>query len=192
MDYDRRGAVNVRINWDMDGVLAQFHEAVLAEYNRRYDDSLALDDFREYHIADSPLVRASDEEVWEMIAEVDYAEVRPYDMMVRIAKHWVSLGAPSAVISSLTWSPPNTHAMMKRDWIQRFLGEGFAIIFTHDKEWCCRSPRDILIDDKADNIAKWPGRGLLLERPWNRDERPDGMSTVATIDLHGRLQEMVR
>lgn len=181
----------MRINWDMDGVLAQLYEVILAEYNRRYDDNLTPEDARTYQISAMPGFRASEEEVWEIIAGVDYADVPAYQEVLRIARIFADRGIPSAVVSSLTWHPPNIHAMMKKSWVQRFLGQDFALILTHDKHWCCRSPRDVLIDDKAATIAKWPGRGILLERPWNRDDRDDRMETVTPEGLYHRLLGLV-
>ncbi len=110
--------------------------------------------------------------------------------MIKVARHFADRGIPSSVVSSLTWHPPNTHAMMKREWIRRVLGDGFAIIYTHDKHWCCRSPRDVLIDDKPPTIAKWPGQGLLLERPWNRDDRDPQVGSCSPEDLYQRLLEL--
>lgn len=190
MDYDRRQQPVMRINWDMDGVLAQLHETVLAEYNRRFDDSLTAEDTRVYHISEAPGIRASSEEIWEIIADVDYASVPGYPDVLRIARHFADQGVPSSVVSSLTWNPPNVHAMMKRQWIKRLLGDDFAIIFTHDKHWCCRSAQDILIDDKAENVIKWPGHGLLLERLWNRDERDPRVESCSPEGLHQRLLEL--
>jgi 5'(3')-deoxyribonucleotidase len=182
--------MNVRINWDMDGVLAQLSEVVLEEYNRRYQDDLTVDDLRTFHISKHPRIRCESEEIWEIIAEVDYAQVPSYPDLVKVARHFADRGIPSSVVSSLTWYPPNTHATTKREWVKQFLGDDFVIIFTKDKHWCCRSHRDVLIDDKGATIAKWPGQGVLLERPWNRDERPIGVETVAPEDLYQRLMEL--
>jgi len=190
-DKEQSQDARVRINWDMDGVLVQLHEATIQEYNRRYDHNITTEDSRVYHIADTPGIRCSREEVWEIIAGIDYANIEPYPDMIRLAREFACRGVESAIISSLTWFPPNTHAMQKREWIRRVLGREFSIIFTHDKHWCCRSPGDILIDDKAETVAKWPGRGILLERPWNRDERA-GIESCPPEQLRRRLLELAQ
>ena len=180
----------VRINWDMDGVLAPLHEAVLGEYNRRYDHDLTAEDMRLYHFGNTPGIRCSEEEVWEIIAEVDYVDIETYPRMVQLALEFEGLGIPSAIVSALTWYPPNAHAMQKREWVHRFMGRGFPVLFTRDKHWCCRGQDDILIDDKAETVAMWPGRGILLERPWNRDERDPQIESCPPERLRERLLEL--
>lgn len=187
-DYSWEGT---RVNWDLDGVIAPLFEQTLQIYNAKYDDTLKPSDAKSYWISDLPL-KCSADEMHDLMANIDYADMTPYPGMVEIARDIADMGFISAVVSSLMWfHPTNTHAVEKRQWVHKYLGKDFATVFTGDKHWCCRHKDDILIDDKPDNIKHWPGRGVLLERPWNRIGREDWMDICPPERLHEHLMALL-
>ncbi len=184
----------VRINWDLDGVLFPLSEATLLVYNRMYADDLKVEDATTYWL-DEMDIKCSTEELHALMAAIRYDEhegVEPYTSNLRIARTIADLGVPSAVISALMWKfHKSSHGMEKRQFVDRMLGRDFATILTSDKHWCCRTPDDILIDDKVKNIVNWPGRGVLLSVPWNRDDRVPGLDVVEPEHLFDHLKEML-
>ena len=180
-----------RVNWDLDGVLAPLMETTLEVYNKRFNDNLTVDDSTTYWIAEMPL-KCSPEEIHTIMAEIPYGSLSPYPGMIEIVRAIADLGFATAVVSSLMWfHPNNTHAVEKRDWVHKYLGEDIATIFTGDKHWCCRHPGDILIDDKVKNVAQWPGRGVLLEQPWNRNDRVSWMDSCPPSQLQQHLLDLL-
>ena len=181
----------VRVNWDMDGVLAPLFDETLKVYNARYGDNLKVTDSTTYWIEEMPL-KCPKEAIYDILSSISYEGMQPYPGMIEVVRAIADLGFASAVVSSLMWfHKGNTHAVEKRAWIHKHLGTDIAAIFTGDKHWCCRHRDDILIDDKAKNIAQWPGRGVLLAQPWNRDDRKPWMDIVPPNRLQQHLLELL-
>jgi 5'(3')-deoxyribonucleotidase len=64
--------------------------------------------------------------------------------------------------------PSKDWAHCRASWLSE---RGFAsrdIVQCNDKALLCCQPEDILIDDAIHNIASWPGKRVLVRRPWNK------------------------
>ena len=177
--------MNKIIALDCDGVLSDFVAGVL-----KWSKSIGLTNTRE-QITDFNIFKAWNRpDLWPAFS----AEVAK--------KHWVStlpvidgavsmvddlrrLGEVVIVTSPYKGAP---YWMQERnDWLEKHFGFMQKDIIHATHKHLIRA--DFLIDDAAHNIEKFPGIGLLVDQPWNRECTSGIMckSYEEVLDTVGRM-----
>jgi len=162
-----------RIILDLDGVVVDFFQRLIAVYNKRYpDDMITVEDIN-CELEQLGPERASrfidifNEPGW-------FIELKSLPGAINIVSHYASAGHHILVCTApARYQDGKINGMSaaeKFDWIQRHLPAwGHKISITRDKEFV---DGDILVDDTPHNIIKWcdthpEGIGVLVDQPWN-------------------------
>lgn len=165
----------LKIGFDVDGVLAPFHETLVDVYNYRYNDNLTI------HQLDGELENLSPErfkKIIEIFNEPNwFANLVPYpeasDVIYHLDKYTdlyqsVVCTAPARDLNGLV-NPLS--AAEKFAWVKQWFPLlSHNVIVTKYKSLI---KVDILVDDTAKNIISWceehpTGIGYLIDQPWNR------------------------
>lgn len=175
---------------DLDGVVVDFHAAVVALYNERHNANLSLDDI------DCDLETLGPEVAEKLIAifnEPDwFLNLKPLPNAINIVSSFPTLGyrviictAPARNVDGLI---NGMSAKEKFDWIKSFLPFwANDVIITKHKEVV---GTDMLIDDTVSNIINWcqeneDGIGFLVDQPWNSSWR-----SYPTNCVRGNLKDV--
>lgn len=155
---------------DIDGVVAEMQAAWLGLYNHAYDDNLTLD-----HITDWSVHRFVKPEcgpkvydflrcgyLYDLTSPVDGAVLGL--SRIRSMGHTVRFVSAGFYNGKVRWL--HEHGLLvdyphgKASWEATR-----DVIITADKAMV---RGDVLVDDRYDNVAEFPGHGILYDRPWNR------------------------
>lgn len=169
---------------DVDGVLAQFAEAVVDKYNEVNGTGFTANDVTGWNF--QPIIQepdkwynyARDLEMWKNLL--------PYPWAEPLVKAVIDTGYPWAFLTSLPIKPKGV-LQARRDWVDREFGHleqniSRRIVVAKRKELVVHEG-DFLIDDTLDNckaVRKAGGRTLLLMQPWNRDA--EGKLTRCSVE----------
>lgn len=161
---------------DMDGVIARWYEAVLAELKERCpdEDIPALEDITEYSVLKSfdPKLHSVLEDI--MSTEGLYLRLRPYQEALDAMKD-MQHECSEWLEPFICTKPPHKYDLHlahseKVRWVTTYLGDWWAkkVILTNDKTLV---HGDYLIDDipyltGANQTPTW--RHLLMDRPYNQ------------------------
>jgi len=87
------------------------------------------------------------------------------------------------------WEGMPSWRVHRREMLRNEFG-GVSVLFLEEKH---RIIGDVLVDDLVANVQRNGARGLLFDRPWNRDETADGLVRVRgyedTINQISRIFE---
>ncbi len=176
------------IAFDVDGVLADLVTAWLDRYNLDWGDSLTSEDIKAWdvHLFVKP-------ECWNKIYDyiedpTIYDDVKPYEGALEAVEAIRNLDRKPKIYFATT-STAGTLGRKYR-WLKDhgFIKSLSEYIEISDKELL---DVDKLVDDRPETIAKMKsGRGVLFERPWNKDYvLRSGTSTISSWDNLVRLME---
>lgn len=154
----------LRIGFDVDDVLNNFMEVVVAEYNKHNDDNLTLGQFTKYKIDDclppekAELVKKEfkTENIWEKIVPTKTAQTTLERLIQK-----------GYLIYLVTACDPITHPI-KSGWIKKwfpFIPQE-NVVYTYNK-WLLNV--DILVDDCQDHLVHGIYTRVLMDKPWNRN-----------------------
>lgn len=149
----------LRIFFDMDGVLADFDRGVRELCGREpLDQSSCTDE--------------ETDALWEAVSRVPhfYAKLSPVGGMPELVRAlFEELGDRCRILTGIP--KPKRHVENagedKEEWIRRFVSEEMQVhvVFREEKKRYCTGPQDILVDDYDKNITEWEaggGTGILF------------------------------
>lgn len=154
---------------DVDEVCAQLDKEWLRRYNEEYGDRLTQDDLKVWDISQVVHPHCG-KAIFKYLRQTDlYDHIEPYpDALgaieaIRLAGHRVIF------VSSCVRGGYD----MKVEWLVKhgFLPDGERSL----KDFYAAADKsliqaDMLIDDHINNVRNFSGAGLLINRPWNRNE----------------------
>jgi 5'(3')-deoxyribonucleotidase len=180
-----RSSDRKRVGLDVDGTLAMFHEAFVAEYNAANGTHFTTEAFQSYGKGKwsipitYPELLATYDKIWRQRWESIRPSVRQSTLKLLVEAHDVDI---------LTYRPPG-HEECLRNWLRFYfprLGPKLNIKITKNAEEKVHTDYDILIDDAppvAEELIR-VGAGsrklILVEQPWNRNERYEQHSPAIT------------
>lgn len=152
---------------DIDNVLNNLTERVLEVYNKRYNDSLTVENITKYSIESFVKPECKDDfpklfldpEVWNGISVIPDC--------VEVLKKYHDLGHEIYIVTAT--ETENIHP--KSEWLQRV----FPFLNIRNNLICIKKKQmlggniDILIDDCLDNLIGGDYIRVLLDYPWNRN-----------------------
>jgi 5'(3')-deoxyribonucleotidase len=157
-----------RIGVDVDGVLADFVQAVLQWANthaRRTGEQL----FRRDQITEFDILKCwGIPHLWgELDRHISRAGVCAGLLAVDGAKAFLERLQKSAdvVIVTSPWKTSPYWMWERRQWLEQKIGFTGEVIFTKRKDLI---KVDALIDDCAEHTDTFPGVGVLIDQPWNQ------------------------
>ena len=175
---------------DLDGPVANLLDEWLRLYNIDYDDDLLPGQIKSWDMV--PYVREScGKLIYEYLDGDIYDGVKPVDGALDGIKKLRELGHRVVFVTSA----PEGTGDAKYAWLKRhgFLDDGKvseSYIEAHDKSLV---RGDILIDDRVENIVRFPGETILWDAPYNRDithgfrvkNWRDVLSDVSSLTAYG-------
>lgn len=149
---------------DMDGVIADYHSAVMKAFG------IQVDKFEHPpgHYKMNELLTLTDEEYDEHLGKIKnfWFNIEPTKEMEQIVRLVETYDKEYLVC---TKPSVNYHcASQKVQWIRKYLGHNRFIITRH-KYKLSRATHLALIDDDGKNVAPWGERGFLYPRQWNKN-----------------------
>lgn len=150
----------LRIFFDMDGVLADFDRGVRELCGREPLDQSSCTD-------------VETDALWEAVSGVPhfYAKLLPIGGMPELVRAlYNELGNRCRILTGIP--KPKRHVENagkdKEEWIRRFVSAEMQVhvVFREEKKQYCTGPQDILVDDYDKNIAEWEaggGTGILFK-----------------------------
>lgn len=169
---------------DVDDLLVEQVPALLAAYNRKYNDNLRPADLKTWGWAQYTRPICGDK-LYELFTPQLYVDAVPVDgalagvQLLREMNHKIIF----------VTSGPLGIAQAKQDWLkwwgflkgQGVYGDGriYEEFFQVNDKAAIRA--DWLIDDRVETITKFPGSTILFSRPWNKSwtvnsaPMPDGI-----------------
>lgn len=156
------------IGVDVDDVVADLITTWLGRYNRRTGDCLYSEHIRGWDIA-AYAKKMSMADFFSILHEPDlYGDVQPHAGALGMVDTLKSYGHRIVFISSCVGNTAGD----KREWL---VHHGFLknrdkhsdFIAAHDKALV--SGADILIDDRVENVERFPNKAILVRRPHNED-----------------------
>lgn len=165
---------------DIDDVVAEFLDALLKEYNKRYDDNVKSEDITGWNLA-SYLKCGND--VWQIVLEKHFMEGLPVtkdavEVLERLNNHFD--------IQFVTASRISSHE--RRNWVEKyfpFIGQK-KTIFACDKT---NIDTDILVDDGLHNLVACSGEPICFARPHNHDYK--GLRLNGWLEIEEYLIEEI-
>lgn len=157
---------------DIDGVVADTQQRWLNLYNAEYVDSLCVEDIREWqvHRFTKPECGAR---IYDYLRMPDlYDEVLPVDgavlglSRIRQMGHTVRYVSAGFYNGKVKWLHDNAFLVDYPHGTDAWEATR-DVVLTADKSMI---RGDILVDDRYDNVAEFPGHGILFNRPWNAAE----------------------
>lgn len=148
---------------DVDDVIADLVPAWLKQYNYLYMDDLKIEQITGWDIASYTKPECSREKFFGILEDGSiYENVRP----IQGAQYGIQELQKKHDVYFVTAGYYKT----KREWLKGYglLMDDTEFIVCYDKNLI---RGDILIDDRFDNIEKFPGKGILFTRPWNEKFR---------------------
>jgi 5'(3')-deoxyribonucleotidase len=177
------------IGVDVDDTVADLCSAWVAEYNRRWDDTI-----KEWTTWDLPKIVKSEcgTKVYEILQDPElYDRVLPISGALAGINHLRNQGHRVVYVTSCGYDPKTVSASSgaKLDWLRQkgFLAAGREsiedFVIAADKTLAAV---DVLVDDRATTIVKWTGLGklgVLFDRPHNRG-CTDGVRAKGWFDVN--------
>lgn len=170
----------MRILIDFDDVLNNLAECWVADLNRCYHLNARMEDIKDYDISkvfpklrkDQVLETYLDGNPYLDIVPVQGAKaflklLEPEDEVYVVTSN--IMGIDNELLSEYVFNGGNPRAT---EFMLQFLWQYYPeipqdhIVITRKKELV---KGDVLIDDNPDNLLKWGGPGVLIDKPWNRD-----------------------
>ena len=154
---------------DVDGVIADLMQVVLAQYNGDYKDSLVKDDIRAWDV--SLFVKSEcGKKIFSYFEDPHiYDDVKPINESLLGITNIRQMG--NRVIFATT-SANGTHGA-KLAWLSIFgyLSDRKDYIECADKSLI---RADVLIDDGIHNLLVFPGERVIFTQPWNKSMSVSG------------------
>lgn len=150
---------------DMDEVLCETHRCWLSQYNSITKEGVGPDSVTHYKVArfvKQPKI------LYELMnSYCFFANLPPVSGAKKALKTLVEKGHNVIIATSVCHEFVHTETG-KRQWIKKHLPwfHQDNLIFIRHK-YLLRG--DLLIDDRIENIATFPGRTLIFDRPHNRE-----------------------
>ena len=152
---------------DVDEVVAALLPEWLRRYNEEYGDNLTVDELDRWEL-DECVRPECGKDIFKYLRDPDlYRYVQPIP------------GARPAIYKMLAWgirviyvtSCPVGTVELKRDWLLRY---GFLTPANALRDFCPVSDKsliraDYLFDDRPENVAAFPGYGVLVRQPYNKN-----------------------
>lgn len=178
---------------DVDGVTADLHTTWLRHYNRDYGDILGYEDIGKWRMQEIVKPECG-EKIYDYIRDpAVYDDVKPVKGALEGITAVRNMGHRTVFASSCLMGTADAKWM----WLNKhgFLKSNLA--HGTDPDWLAVNDKtlvraDILLDDKFENVASFPGIGILYTQPWNKNKnwylRVNGwQGFVNTIDKMDKL-----
>lgn len=147
----------MRIICDMDEVLVDFINPLIAEYNRRHQSNLTLEDIKEWKLPPGML------DIFQHTKGF-FVGLSPLPGAIDGIKQLTEWGHDVIIASAPSYN--GEIAKEKLTWIEQWLpNHTHNVVITHRKEIF---EADLIIDDHAHHIENFKRFGFLVDRPWNR------------------------
>lgn len=153
----------MRILLDCDGVICNFVDKIL-EFDNHEHTYESITDFNIFK-AWGQVERWKDFTVW-VSQPGKVLEMKPFNGAVEFVKELHKFG--EVAIATIPFKSPNW-IPERLEWLE--VNFGFKtddVCVWSKKHWI---QADILIDDSLENALKFPKRVLLLDAPWNQEDR---------------------
>lgn len=147
---------------DVDEVVNNLVEKILIPYNKKYDDTLQLEDITGYYI--KPFLKPECSNIFSEFCTDDFLDsldIQPYAQEVickLMEKHEFYF---------VTSTYPK-HIAAKDKWLSRMFPG-----YTEKNLVVCKNKHlihgDVLIDDSNENFSNSIRFGLIFDKPWNKD-----------------------
>ena len=166
---------------DIDEVVNNLVERLLVEYNRKYNDSLNLNDITKWEIKD--FLKPECENIFKEFGTDDF--LFSLGMQPK-AKEVIEKLMEKYKFYFVTSTYPD-HVRVKDEWLKRIFPKynSSQLIICHDKHLV---HGDILIDDCSGNFIMNHSKdspvkyNFIFDKPWNRDTQEDNKKTFR---VHG-------
>jgi len=161
---------------DMDGVVAQLEKPWLEMYNRDYNDCLTVEDINDFNWSKCVKPECGNKIFDYLKVEGLFLNCEPYLesvdalMQLYLDKHDIYFVTKSPTDSRFAY-------FEKLEWIDKhvpFVGRD-RVICTGQKHMV---RGDVLIDDYPKNLINFPGKRILMDRPWNRQVQEPSLVRV--------------
>jgi len=166
---------------DMDGVITDLASAWCDAYNSKYDDSMEPDTFVQNWDIHNHVVCGT--KVYDILKEEGFGRSLPMIKGAFAGVKYLYHKYDTFIVSSVSRS--GQFALEKHVWVEK----NFPFFDLH-KLICCHHKYlikgDILVDDKYENIKSFPGVGILVDAPHNRDKK----TLIRVHDWTGILREV--
>jgi uncharacterized HAD superfamily protein len=171
--------MSLHIALDIDGVLANFVDALLPHVSEVLGREVLAEHITEYSIVGSvgmPIEVWA--ELWERLEDRMYHEAQPYPGVVEGLTELSALGRLSIQTSRPDKAEPAT-----RVWLAKHLPHAFDVSFRSGRpKFVAVDEVDYFIDDSLDVVlAAERGTPIIVDRPWNRRDAPAHVRRVATL-----------
>jgi len=162
-----------KLGLDLDGVIVNFNDQLVEDYNKRYLPVITADsiDYDFELLGDLIFTR------FKIVFNEPgfFKKLKPLPNAITIATKLLDMGIPTVICTAPARNNEGLinglSAAEKFDWVQEHLPFwGNEIIITKDKHYV---DVDMLIDDYPPNITLWcqkhpNGIGFLVDQSWNR------------------------
>ena len=149
-----------RIIMDLDEVVVDFIEPLIAEYNRRYSSDITIEDITQW---------ALPADMCAIFRERNFfINLIPYPESIRALELLRARGHEVIIATSPSGDPHI--AEQKLTWCQDFL-PGFPVVITERKDIL---KGDMMVDDCVEHLRNFDGIRVIMDRPWNRNEAVRG------------------
>lgn len=151
---------------DMDGVLCDFHKALL-DYHNKTDPYYNPDNLGKYGL--SKLLNMKYMDLMGDLTSDFWANLKPTPWCFDLISLCESL---STQVYISTAPASNKHCLSgKYEWVEKYYPKLLNKMMIGKDKFLLAANHTILIDDKYDNIEKfnqYGGHGVLVPQPWNR------------------------
>lgn len=156
---------------DVDGVTADLHATWIRRYNQDYGDILQYDEIGNWRIQDAVKPECGDK-IYDYIKDPTiYNDVKPIKGALEGVTSLRNMGHRIVFASACLMGTADSKWMWlnKHGFLHSNLDHGT------DPDWLAANDKtlvrtDILLDDKFENVASFPGIGVLFTQPWNRNK----------------------
>lgn len=170
----------MRILFDFDDVLNDLSKRWVQELNRRYDMRVRWEDVTAYDLRKS-FPGLSDYQLYEPYLDGTlYLDINPvreaqtlindlsdeHDLLIVTSN---LLGVEAVPLYEYLWNGSPTRTI---DYLLQFIGQYYPQIDHQNVIVTCRKDLidgDVLIDDNPDNLFRFRGVRILIDKPYNRD-----------------------
>lgn len=177
----------MRIAIDVDDVIVDLMPTWLAEYNRQSGETLMPNDMTQWDMSklvkDSKMLYAIlDTPIWNEAKPVRGAGMAVYKML---------RADIDVIFVTAQYNKSKVEWLIKHGYIEAERDRRFVV--ASDKSLI---DADALIDDKAENVIRFPAGGVIFARPWNdiklwptNVERLDNWEQIIKyMDIDGRIK----
>lgn len=172
---------------DMDGCLVDFNPVILDRLREEGVGDFEYDDVTRFQYKDC-LGPEADDVAWEIIKSEDlYDELDPEPGALEAVEHLRGMVGRVIVVSS----PVEGHAGSKIRWLLRHGFDRKDVVLASDKA-LAGAKADVLLDDAIHNLEAFPGRVIVMDRPWNRHLEGDFPRAEGWRDVPRLVRETLR